>query len=114
MFPIAGMILRSLFGRPATRMYPVVKRQFVPGSRGHIEIEIGSCVFCGLCERKCPTAALSVDRDGKLWEINRMRCITCNSCVETCPKKSLVMAQGYSPAATVPGETEKHHALDQG
>ena len=110
MFPIASMIIRSLFGRPATRMYPVVRREFAEGSRGHIEIEIGSCVFCGLCQRKCPTVALSVDRDAKLWEINRLRCVSCSCCVEACPKKSLSMAKGYSPAVTLQGEPEKHQA----
>lgn len=109
-FTIAGMILRSLFGQPATRMYPAVRRDYVQGSRGHIEIAIEECVFCGLCQRKCPTAALAVDRDAKLWEINRLRCISCNCCCDVCPKKCLSMAGGYSAAVISPGEGEKHHA----
>ena len=109
-FTIAGMILRSLFGRPATRMYPAVPREYVQGSRGHIEIAINECIFCGLCQRKCPAQALSVRREAKEWEINRLRCVSCNFCVDVCPTKCLSMAQGYSSAATSSGTPEKYHA----
>ncbi len=109
-FTISGMILRSLFGRPATLMYPFVPREYAPETRGHIDIAVGDCIFCGLCRRKCPTEALAVDREAKTWEINRLRCISCNCCVEVCPKKCLSMARGYSPAVLAAGETEKHHA----
>jgi len=109
-FTISKTILRSLFGRPATLMYPAVPREYVEGSRGHIEIAVESCSFCSLCQRKCPTEALSVDRETKIWKIDRLRCIACNFCAEACPKKCLSMATGYSPAVTSPGATEEHHA----
>jgi len=109
-FTISGMILRSLLGRPATLMYPFEPREYATGSRGHIEIDAGICIYCGLCRRKCPTAALAVDREAKVWEIDRLRCISCGCCVEVCPKKCLSMARGYSPAVPSAGEPEKHHA----
>ena len=109
-FTIAGMILRSLFGRPATLMYPAVRREFVPGNRGHIEIVIEDCIYCGLCQRKCPAQALTVDREAKSWEIDRLRCVSCSSCSEACPKKCLILAGGYSAAVSVPGEKEKYQA----
>ncbi|MDA8124089.1 MAG: 4Fe-4S binding protein [Deltaproteobacteria bacterium] len=109
-FTIAGMILRSLFGKPATLMYPVVQREYVQGNRGHIEIAIEDCIFCGLCQRKCPTDAITVDRAEKLWEIQRLRCISCSSCTEACPKKCLAMKSGYSAAVCIPGEKEQARA----
>jgi ech hydrogenase subunit F len=109
-FTIAEMILRSLFGRPATLMYPAVPREYAQDSRGHIEIAINECIFCGLCQRKCPAQALSVEREAKDWEIDRLRCVSCNYCVEVCPKKCLSMAKGYSSAMTSSGKPEKYHA----
>ena len=108
-FTITGMIMRSLFGKPATLMYPVVPREYPQGNRGHIEIAIEDCIFCGICQRKCPSDAITVDRAAKVWEIERLRCVACSSCSEACPKKCLVMKSGYSPAATSPNVKERIH-----
>lgn len=32
------------------------------------------CVFCGLCAKKCPYGALSVDRQTKQWRVSDRRC----------------------------------------
>lgn len=72
-------------------------------TRGHVEINIDTCVLCGLCAKKCPADAIAVDRAARTWSIQRFGCIQCNSCVESCPKKSLSMAQTY-PA---PGEEKR-------
>ena len=100
---IGGMVLRSLFRKPATLMYPVIPREWTERTRGRIEIDIDACIFCGICSRKCPTDAITVDRDAKSWTIARMGCIQCSCCVETCPKDCLVNEAGY----TTP-DTEKH------
>lgn len=99
---IGKMVLRSLFKRPATLMYPVVPRVWKERTRGRIEIEIETCIFCGICARKCPTDAITVDRTQKTWTIARMGCIQCSCCVEVCPKKCLLNKAGY----TIP-DTEK-------
>ena len=93
---IGKMILRSLFKKPATLMYPIQPREWTERTRGRIEIEIDDCIFCGICARKCPTDALTVDRDAKSWAIARMGCIQCSCCVEVCPKKCLVNEAGYT------------------
>jgi len=107
---IAGMIMRSLFGKPATLMYPMVPREYPQSSRGHIEIAIEDCIFCGICQRKCPADAITVDRMDKVWEIERLRCVSCTSCSEACPKKCLAMKIGYSPVTTSPESKERVHA----
>ena len=93
---IGRMVLRSLVRKPATLMYPVVPRKWKERTRGRIEIEIGDCIFCGICSRKCPTDAITVDRGAKSWTIARMGCIQCSCCVEVCPKKCLVNEAGYT------------------
>jgi formate hydrogenlyase subunit 6/NADH:ubiquinone oxidoreductase subunit I len=105
---MAKTILNSLFGKPATLMYPVVKRDFTSNARGKVEINVELCVFCGICQKKCPTGAITVDRQAKKWEIERFKCITCNYCVEACPKKCLTMGKEY----TKPGSTKNKEVFE--
>lgn len=96
----AEYILKRLFKKPATLMYPVVKREYCERTRGHIDIDINACIFCGICSRKCPTNAIEVTRNDKTWAIERLRCIQCGSCVENCPKKCLSMGTSYTPPSS--------------
>ncbi|KJJ85969.1 ech hydrogenase subunit F [Candidatus Omnitrophus magneticus] len=96
-FSMTKIILKSLFNKPATTRYPFVPIKRHPKMRGALEIEISSCIFCGLCQKKCLTAALIVDRNQKTWEIDRLSCISCGNCVEVCPKKCLKLLSSYTP-----------------
>ncbi len=100
MFTILGTILSGLFGKSATVNYPMEPRIASPVTRGHIKIDIDSCIFCGICRRKCPTSAIDVTKEDKTWAISRMHCIQCNSCVESCPKKCLYMRQELPHVST--------------
>ena len=93
---IGKMVLRSLVKKPATLMYPVIPREWKERTRGRIEIDIETCIFCSICSRKCPTDAITVNRDAKRWAISRMDCIQCSCCVEACPKKCLANKAGYT------------------
>jgi len=73
-------------------MFPKVVREPFTNARGHIEIDINRCTSCTLCQKKCPTQAITVNRTEKTWSIDRYRCIQCGACVEACPKDCLVMA----------------------
>lgn len=92
-------VMRNLFSKPATRAYPFVVRQYPERTRGQISIHIDDCIFCGLCAKKCPTNAITVDRVQKSWSIERFGCIQCASCVENCPKKCLHMLTAYTQPA---------------
>lgn len=100
LFSFTKTVLKSLFSKPATLMYPFVPRKFYENTRGSIAIKIEDCIYCGMCQRKCPTAALSVNKAEKSWSIDRLSCIACNYCVEVCPKKCLFMNKQYSESAT--------------
>lgn len=92
--------LKNFFSRPATRNYPFEERKYPERYRGRVAINIDDCIMCGLCMKKCPADAITVDREHKTWSIQRMSCVQCSLCVNGCPKKCLSMEQHYSePAA---------------
>jgi ech hydrogenase subunit F len=91
---------KGLFQRPVTRRYPFEKRTYYPATRGALVLDAAKCTLCVLCEKKCPTHALKVDRAGKTWAIERLKCISCGYCVEACPRKCLVLENQYAPCVT--------------
>jgi formate hydrogenlyase subunit 6/NADH:ubiquinone oxidoreductase subunit I len=92
---MAGTVLKSVFKKPYTVKYPFGKLIERPNARGKIAIDIKQCIFCGICQKKCPTKAIRIVREEKNWSIDRLRCITCGHCVESCPKKSIIMESSY-------------------
>ncbi len=97
-FPnITKTVLKSLFGKPATLMYPQRKRTYSPATRGKVQNDIVRCIFCRMCERNCPTEALFVSKERKEWQIDSLRCCYCRRCVEVCPVKCLIMRNVYFP-----------------
>ncbi len=91
----SGTVLKNLFSKPVTVNYPAEPAVYPERSRGHIEINIETCVLCGLCAMNCPSGAIKVDRKGGTWSINRFDCVQCGYCTEKCNKKSLSIVPGY-------------------
>ncbi len=102
-FKLGKMTLRSLFGKPETVLYPVQTRPMPEGLKGHISNDITACILCGICQKRCPTGALSVDKKAGTWSIDRFRCVQCGSCVRECPKHSLSMEPTYAKPAMAKG-----------
>ncbi|MEI6438501.1 MAG: 4Fe-4S dicluster domain-containing protein [Candidatus Omnitrophota bacterium] len=94
------VVLKNLATGPVTEQYPFVPKVYPDGARGSVNIEIDKCIFCAICQRKCPTAAIVVSKEPKSWEIDRLRCISCNYCVEVCPKKCLTLDTKYAACST--------------
>jgi ech hydrogenase subunit F len=94
-FEMTKTVLRNLSAKPVTRLYPVTKARVCPLTRGHVTIDPSKCISCGLCMRRCPAQAIQLEKEEKIWEINRLRCIACDACVGACPVKCLVMEQAY-------------------
>ncbi|HMP88742.1 MAG TPA: 4Fe-4S dicluster domain-containing protein [Kiritimatiellia bacterium] len=92
--------LRNLFKEPVTVAYPVIPREYFPGTRGRILIEPSTCNLCVICDVRCPTKAIKVDRKGQTWTIDRLSCIQCGACVEACPRKCLTTGNQYSEPMT--------------
>ena len=92
--------LQAVWRKPATRRYPFEVREPFAASRGMIDMDPDVCVYCGLCQKRCPTNAIKVVRAPKSWTLNPHRCIVCGYCVEVCPKDCIVMhAKHRAPAS---------------
>ena len=90
MFDMVGNVFKNLFSKPATRLYPFEKREPFKDSRGQISgVEIDKCIFCGICQRKCPSDAIVVNKAEKSWEIDQFKCVVCNACADAWPKKCI-------------------------
>jgi len=104
--------LRNMVSRPATRRYPAEVRTPFDGARGKIEFDVQTCNYCMLCARRCPAAAITVNREERTWVIEHLRCIACNVCVEVCAKKSLTMSneprKPHTPADAHDGHRPGH------
>jgi hydrogenase-4 component H/formate hydrogenlyase subunit 6 len=85
--------LANLFRRRFTQRYPKVKPE-VPGDlRGKLYHDRGKCIYCGLCAKYCPSHAITVDLQKKIWTHDLGKCLFCGQCEETChnlPKKDAI------------------------
>lgn len=99
MLDFITVVFKNIFAKPATRNYPFEKRPPFDKQKGHIAIDINMCIFCGMCGRKCPVGAISVNRASRSWSIDRFKCIMCAACAESCPKKCLRMDPEYTSPA---------------
>ena len=93
--PFTGTVLHNLFHKPVTTSYPFVPKQYPERTRGHVEVDMETCLLCGLCSKSCPPRAIHVDRDTHTWSIHRFDCVQCGYCVQKCPKHCLSIVPGY-------------------
>lgn len=100
-FKLGGLTLKSLFTKRPTRRYPFETREAYPNARGQIDmIDIRKCIFCGMCERKCPADSIVVDKNDSRWSYWPYKCIACGACVAVCPTKDIEMLQERPPITT--------------
>jgi len=89
-------VTKSLFSRSACKMYPVQEPVFFERTRGRIEMQPSKCIVCTMCAKRCPTGAITVDKEANTWRIDRFKCIVCGACVEGCKPGSLAMVNHYT------------------
>ena len=82
--------------KPFCKMYPVVPGKVYDNTRGSVMNDAAKCTLCTLCDKKCPTGAIKVDRAGGTWKINHFQCIMCNECVSNCRPGSLTMENKHA------------------
>ena len=101
LFKLGGVSVKNLFSKPATKMYPAEPFEPYERTKGKIVVELDKCIFCKLCMRGCPTEAIDVDKDAKLWQIDHFLCVQCGDCVRRCPKSCLHQAGMWENVATM-------------
>lgn len=105
-FKLAGMTLKSLVSPAPTRKYPHERREPFERTRGSIAMgNIKGCIFCSMCQRKCPANAITVDKASETWTYYPYKCVACGSCVRSCPKQVLVSCNEHPPVTTKPEPT---------
>jgi len=90
--------LKNLFSRPVTVLYPYEKADIPDTNRGRVVWDMQKCIWCRLCEKNCPTLAITTDKAQKTQTIVRARCIACRTCVDVCPTNTISMEPKYSEA----------------
>ena len=98
-FKLGKMTFGSLFKKPETVLYPVQKKEPPRGLKGHVVVDVDTCILCSLCQKRCPCGAIEVDKKGRTWSIDHFRCVQCGSCTYECPKGSLTMEPTYQSVA---------------
>lgn len=94
--------MKNLVSRPATRLYPAVPAEIPRTDRGRIVYDMSKCIFCGLCEKRCPTHAIIMDKANKRQSVSRAKCIACGVCIDSCPTDTIEMRPEYSPPSLAP------------
>ena len=75
----------------------------------NIQLDVGSCVLCGLCADVCPFDLISIVPAGDFEPgtlgtallLDESKCIRCALCIERCPTKALSMST-WSGAGALP------------
>ncbi len=54
------------------------------------------CTFCGICPSVCPTQALTIEEEGREYNLNfaHASCVACGECVRQCPEQVLSLERG--------------------
>jgi len=102
-------VIKNLLKKPATRQYPFVVREGFPMYRGELVINIDDCIFCGTCQRKCPSQCITVDKQAGTWQCDPHACVYCGYCRDACPTKCLSMKDTHRKPLT-----EKITWIEQG
>lgn len=90
-FKLGKMTLRSLFEKPETVRYPFEEPEHPAALRGKVAFCNDDCIYCGICEKRCPTGAIKVDKKEGTWSIDHFKCIQCDTCARECPKGCISM-----------------------
>lgn len=95
-------VLRSIFKKPATLLYPFKKTPMPDRFRGKIAFHPERCIGCKLCMRDCPADAITITKVGEKQfdcTIDLGKCIYCAQCVDSCMKKALEATKDFELAS---------------
>lgn len=99
-------VLRSLFRKPVTELYPYERQPVPERLRGKLVWNPEKCTGCCLCVTDCPSNAIeliTIDKANKRFVLRYDigRCTFCSQCVQNCRFKCLEMSnEAWELAAT--------------
>lgn len=101
-----GDVIRSLFRRPATELYPFTRRPAPERFRGKLVYDPAKCSGCQLCIKDCPSEAIELvvlDKVNKKFVLryHQDRCTYCAQCVVSCRFNCLDMSSEMWELAAV-------------
>ncbi len=91
-------ILKNLFTGYATRMYPVQVREPFENARGHVVFLDDKCTMCGVCALRCPSVAITTDKEKNELAFYPLWCIVCEVCVQACPSDAIELIYKWRPS----------------
>ncbi|MFR0873824.1 MAG: 4Fe-4S ferredoxin [Bilophila wadsworthia] len=93
-------ILRNFLKRPATRKYPMVKRDPFSNYRGRLINNVESCIFCRMCSTKCPAQCISTDPKEAFWGYDPFSCVYAASAWKSARPRASSCLDPPSPVPT--------------
>ena len=102
-----AVTVKHLFSTPSTQMYPKVRPELAPRTRGVIALMDENCTVCMLCSRECPDWCIYIDSHKETvppakeggrartrnvldrFAIDFALCMYCGICIEVCPFDAL-------------------------
>ena len=111
-------VVRAIFQRPTTRLYPFARREPPERLRGRLYWDPEKCTGCCLCTRECPADAIeliTVDRTSKQFVLryHEDRCAFCEQCVRNCRFGCLEMSSEDWELAALKKEAFTVHYGDE-
>ena len=92
-------ILKNLFTGYATRLYPVQVREPFENVRGQVVFLDDKCTMCGVCALRCPSVAITTDKEKNELVFYPLRCIVCEVCVQACPSDAIELICKWRPSS---------------
>ena len=104
-----GDVMRSLFKKPATELYPAERHAAPERYRGKLVYDPVKCSGCQLCIKDCPSEAIELivlDKVNKKFVLryHQDRCTYCAQCVVNCRFSCLEMSNELWELASVKKE----------
>ena len=93
-------VLKNMLLKPFTIAYPKKKSKVAVKYRGELIVDQEKCISCGMCERNCPTGAITLNKKTRKAESDAALCIFCSLCAEVCPVKCIHFTNKYENAVT--------------
>lgn len=69
--------------------FGIVQKMFGKGVYRKTKVDHERCVGCNLCEKTCPSTAITVLSESRKAEISTNLCFQCTNCRQVCPKAAI-------------------------